>query len=100
MADAQETKLKYRRGTCLSYRKCLYCGIDLQYQKCNCNLLDIPYKDNQTTATKKHKAISSSVKPIAISGSIITTTNSFSEIESYDLTVLDSNTIEFEEKVE
>src|SRR6185437_12594312 len=52
MADAQETKLKYRRGTCFSCRKCLYCGIDLQQQRCNCNLSDVPHKDNRTAAVK------------------------------------------------
>ncbi|CAG8808569.1 25634_t:CDS:1, partial [Dentiscutata erythropus] len=48
MADFQETKLKYRRGTCLSCRKCMYCGIDLQQEKCDCNLSEVPHKNNRT----------------------------------------------------
>ncbi|CAG8686598.1 2746_t:CDS:2, partial [Scutellospora calospora] len=52
MADTQETKLKYRRGTCFSCRKCLYCGINLQQQRCNCNLSEVSHRDNQTEAVK------------------------------------------------
>ncbi|CAG8605993.1 24701_t:CDS:2 [Dentiscutata erythropus] len=52
MADFQETKLKYRRGTCFSCRKCMYCGIDLRQEKCNCNLSNVPHKSNRTDAVK------------------------------------------------
>jgi len=44
MVDIQETKLKYCRGICFSCRKCLYCGIDLQQNICNCNLSDAPHR--------------------------------------------------------
>jgi len=52
MVDIQETKLKYRRGICFSCRKCLYCGIDLQQNICNCNLSDAPHRVNLTAAVK------------------------------------------------
>ena len=52
MVDIQETKLKYRRGTCFSCRKCLYCGIDLQQNICNCNLSDALHRGNRTAAVK------------------------------------------------
>jgi hypothetical protein len=52
MADAQNTKLKYKRGTCFGCRKCLYCGIDLQQQKCKCTLTKPPHRNNRTDAVK------------------------------------------------
>ena len=52
MADAQNTKLKYKRGTCFGCRKCLYCGVDLQQQKCKCKTTDPPSKRNRTAAVK------------------------------------------------
>ncbi|CAG8803217.1 24623_t:CDS:2 [Cetraspora pellucida] len=121
MTDAQETKLKYRCGTCFSYYKCLYCGIDLQQQRCNCNLTDVPHKDNQTEAVKyaftrvfkpncikeqveyicqkieakKHKAIST---PAALAAPTVMNIASFSEIELYDLTTPEDEPNEFEER--
>ena len=52
MTDVQETKLKYRRGTCFSCRKCMYFGTDLQQGKCDCNLSIVPHKSNRTDAVK------------------------------------------------
>lgn len=52
MADVQETKLKYRRGTCFSCRRCMYCGVDLQQEKCNCDLSNLPHRGNRTDAVK------------------------------------------------
>ncbi|CAG8636448.1 11352_t:CDS:2 [Ambispora leptoticha] len=52
MTDFQETKLKYHRGTCFSCRKCMYCGIDLQQEKCDCDLSKVPHKGNRTDAVK------------------------------------------------
>ncbi|CAG8721029.1 516_t:CDS:2, partial [Racocetra persica] len=102
MADAQETKLKYRRGTCFSCRKCLYCGIDLQQQRCNCNLSDVPHKDNRTAAVKyaftrvfKPNWIKEQAKKSkAILGSTVTNADILSGFESYDLTIPDTNAIE------
>lgn len=52
MANVQDTKIKYYRGTCLSCRKCLYCGIDLQQNNCNCNVSTVPHRGNRTDAVK------------------------------------------------
>ena len=38
MADALDTKLIYKRGTCFSCRKCLYCAVYLQTQKFKCDI--------------------------------------------------------------
>ncbi|PKK69192.1 hypothetical protein RhiirC2_781317 [Rhizophagus irregularis] len=50
MADTQGIKLRYKRGTCFGCQKCLYCGVDLQQQKCKCKTSTIPNKKNRTTA--------------------------------------------------
>ncbi|CAG8539465.1 20110_t:CDS:2 [Racocetra persica] len=50
MADALDTKLRYKRGTCFGCRKCLYCGVDLQKQKCKCDITKPPHRGNQTDA--------------------------------------------------
>ena len=50
--DAQFTKLEYKRGTCFECRMCLYCGINLQQQKCNCILTQAPHKRNRTNIVK------------------------------------------------
>ncbi|CAG8692117.1 87_t:CDS:1, partial [Racocetra persica] len=42
MADALDTKLKYKRGTCFSCQKCLYCGVDLQTQKYKYDITKLP----------------------------------------------------------
>ncbi|CAG8438476.1 7737_t:CDS:2 [Scutellospora calospora] len=47
MADVQETKLKYRRGACFSCRKCMFCGIGLQQEKCNCDLFNVSYREEK-----------------------------------------------------
>ncbi|CAG8692326.1 1863_t:CDS:2, partial [Racocetra persica] len=52
MADALDTKLIYKRGTCFSCRKCLYCGVDLQTQKCKCDITKLPHRVNRTEAVK------------------------------------------------
>ncbi|GET59308.1 uncharacterized protein OCT59_009118 [Rhizophagus irregularis] len=52
MADTQGIKLRYKRGTCFGCQKCLYCGVDLQQQKCKCKTSTIPNKKNRTTAVK------------------------------------------------
>jgi hypothetical protein len=53
MADTQGgIKLRYKRGTCFGCQKCLYCGVDLQQQKCKCKTSMIPNKKNRTTAVK------------------------------------------------
>ena len=53
MADTQGgIKLRYKRGTCFGCQKCLYCGVDLQQQKCKCKTSMIPNKKNWTTAVK------------------------------------------------
>jgi len=38
MVNAQDTKLIYKQGFCFSFQKCLYCEVDLQKQKCKCNI--------------------------------------------------------------
>ncbi|PKK55927.1 hypothetical protein RhiirC2_801144 [Rhizophagus irregularis] len=50
MANTQGIKLRYKRGTCFGCQKCLYCGVDLQQQKCKCKTSTIPNKKNRTTA--------------------------------------------------
>jgi hypothetical protein len=52
MADTQNKKLKYKRGTCFGCQKCLYCGVDLQQQKCKCKTSKPPNKKNRTAAVK------------------------------------------------
>ena len=53
MADTQGgIKLRYKKGTCFGCQKCLYCGVDLQQQKCKCKTSIIPNKKNRTTAVK------------------------------------------------
>jgi hypothetical protein len=52
MSDAQNIKLKYKRGTCFGCRKCLYCGVDLQQQRCNCDVTKPPTRKNRTANVK------------------------------------------------
>ncbi|RIB11053.1 hypothetical protein C2G38_2204425 [Gigaspora rosea] len=52
MADIQETKLKYRRGARFSCRICMFCGIELQQEKCNCDLSNVPDRSNRTDTVK------------------------------------------------
>ncbi|CAG8824850.1 19447_t:CDS:2, partial [Dentiscutata erythropus] len=49
---ARDTKLKYKQGTCFSCRKCLYCGVDLQTQKCKCDITKPPHRGNRTKDVK------------------------------------------------
>ena len=52
ISDAQNTKLKYNRGTCFGCRMCSYCGIDLQQLKCNCIITTPPNRCNRTAVVK------------------------------------------------
>ncbi|CAG8647248.1 8986_t:CDS:1, partial [Scutellospora calospora] len=33
-------------------RKCMFCGIDLQQEKCNCDLSNVPCRGNRTDTVK------------------------------------------------
>ncbi|CAG8545150.1 26631_t:CDS:2, partial [Dentiscutata erythropus] len=87
MADFQETKLKYRRGTCLSCQKCMYCEIDLQQEKCDCNLSEVPHKNNRTAKKLNTKSLT-----------LVNDDNY--EIETCDFTTLASDASESEEKLD
>lgn len=50
--DEQSTKLIYKRGTCFGCRKCLFCGVDLQNQKCKCKIFKPPNRKNRTAVVK------------------------------------------------
>src|SRR5437868_15275693 len=52
MADALDTNLKYKQETCFGCRMCLYCGVDLQKQKCKCDITKPPHRGNRTEAVK------------------------------------------------
>jgi len=40
--------VKYEIGTCYGCRKCMYCGCDLNTEKCKCNKTIKPKKSNRT----------------------------------------------------
>jgi hypothetical protein len=46
------TKKKYKIGTCFGCQKCLYCGIDLIKEICNCKKTTKPTKTNRTDLVK------------------------------------------------
>jgi|SRR5271154_244520 len=46
------TKKKYKIGTCFGCQKCLYCGIDLIKETCECKKTVKPTKTNRTALVK------------------------------------------------
>ncbi|CAG8730715.1 7774_t:CDS:2, partial [Racocetra fulgida] len=71
----------------------MYCGIDLQQEKCDCDLSKVPHKGNQTDAVKyaftrvfDPNWIKEKLK--ATSNSIFANNDNSSEVETCDLTTL------------